>query len=345
MKKLLPILFLSLLWWNCADDEPTLPDTSPVPIEQGAGVYILNEGGFNAGNASIDYFRYADNRLFSELYAQQNNLPLGDVLQSMTIWKNQAFIVVNNSQKIVSVHPDDFIRTSTIAPFTSPRFLLPLPSGKAYVTDLFSNFIYLVDLNTQQKLQDSIQVSGWTEEMVRIGGEVFVANRFSNNIYIIDTLTNGVDQMPVDFDPTSLVIDKNGKLWTLCTGDESSSLPGGILRIDPETRQVEERFEFPDYNTGVAAKIRINDTGDMLYFLKEDIYQMGIDALALPAAPLIEANGRTLYALEIQPSTDEVFTSDAGDFLQRGTVYRYTPDGTELQSFKAGVNPNGFVFF
>ncbi|MBK8491930.1 MAG: hypothetical protein IPL49_13830 [Saprospirales bacterium] len=345
MKKLLPILFLSLLWWNCADDGPTLPENSPVPIEQGTGVYILNEGGFNAGNASIDYFRYADNRLFSGLFAQQNGLPLGDVLQSMTIWKDQAFIVVNNSQKILGVHPDDFIRTATIAPFTSPRYLLPLPSGKAYVTDLFSNFIYRVDLNTQQKLEDSIQVTGWTEEMVRIGGEVFVASRFSNNLYIIDTLTNGVDQMSVDFDPTSLVVDKNGKLWTLCTGDESSSLPGGILCIDPQTRQIEHRFEFPDYHTGVAAKIRINSAGDVLFFLKEAIYRMEIDAVALPTTPLIAANGRNLYSLEIQPSGSEIFTSDAGDFMQRGTVYRYTPDGSEIQFFKAGVNPNGFVFY
>ena len=347
MKNWLPLLFLAFFGSACSDDEPLPPVNSPVPIQQGAGVFILNEGGFNAGNASIDYFRYDDNRLFSGLYESQNDHQLiGDVLQSMTVWKDQAYLVVNNSQKVLAVNVEDFMETAAIAPFTSPRYLLPLPSGKAYLSDLFSNFIYLVDLNTQQKVMDSIQVNGWTEEMVRIDGEVFVANRFTDRIYIIDTLANQWnDVVTVGFDPASMVADKNGKLWVLCTGDASSSSPGGLLRIDPQTRQVEQQLDFPDYNTGISPRIRVNESGDVLYFLKEDIYRMSIEDLSLPATPHIAANGRTFYSLEINPATGELFTSDATDFTQRGTVYWYAPDGTEIRSFKAGVSPNGFVFY
>ncbi|MBK6902879.1 MAG: hypothetical protein IPH04_08720 [Saprospirales bacterium] len=213
------------------------------------------------------------------------------------------------------------------------------------MSDLFSNFIYRVDLANLQKI-DSIAAGGWTEEMVRIGGEIFVANRFTKNIYVIDTLSNQmVDTLEVGFDPASMAVDINGKLWVLCSGDSFGPDLGGIWRLDPATRQVEAQFGFTDFDTGTAPKIRTNSVGNVLYFLKKDIFKMGIEDGALPSNPIVSSGGRTLYALEIHPITSEIFTSDAVDFAQRGTVYLYSHDGVEIQSMEAGVAPNGFLFY
>ena len=345
MKKLFLPFLLFLFLWSCDDDDPLPPDTSPVPIQAGEGFFVLNEGGFNAGNASVDYYRISDNRLFSGLYEAQNDVPLGDVLQSMTVVNDRAFLVVNNSQKIVVVDPEDFVTETTIGPFTSPRYLLPVSSSKAYVSDLFSGFIYVLDLSNLQKV-DSIAAGGWTEEMVLAGGEVFVSNRYSNNIYVVNPFNDQlVDTIAVGFDPASMAIDKNGKLWVICSGNAATSEPGGIWRIDPSTRTVEEQFEFADYAISTAPKLRFNSAGDTFYYLKEDIFKMSITGAALPPNPIVAALGRTLYALEVHPLTEDVFTSDAVDFTQRGTVYRYSPDGAEIHFFKAGVNPNGFLFY
>ncbi len=346
MKPIFFLLFALLSLAACKhEDDEMPPDTSLVPIERGEGVFILNEGAFNAGNASVDFFRYPDNRQFSNIYETQNGQALGDVLQSMTLFGDRAFLVVNNSQKIVVVDPADFKGTTSIGPFPSPRYLLPLPSGKAYLSDLFSNFIYRVDLANLQKI-DSIAAGGWTEEMVRIGGEIFVANRFTKNIYVIDTLSNQmVDTLEVGFDPASMAVDINGKLWVLCSGDSFGPELGGIWRLDPATRQVEAQFGFTDFDTGTAPKIRTNSVGNVLYFLKKDIFKMGIEDGALPSNPIVSSGGRTLYALEIHPITSEIFTSDAVDFAQRGTVYLYSHDGVEIQSMEAGVAPNGFLFY
>lgn len=345
LKLILPVFALFFVMAGCVKDDPD-PQDGPFPIEAGEGVFILNEGGFNAGNASVDYFRFADDSLFSGLYQTQNGQPLGDVLQSMAFWGGNAFLVVNNSQKIIGVNPENLNQTSAIGPFVSPRYLLPLPSGKAYLTDLFSNYIHIVDLRSGQKTGDSIQVNGWTEEMLRVGREVFVVNRFTNDILVIDTLTRQLTgKVDVGFDPTSLVQDKNGKLWTLCSGSETLVEKGGLWRIDPASKTVEAFFEFSDFNLGIAPRLRIDGSGEVIYFLKNDIYKMSINDLSLPAAPLVANGGRNLYSLDIHPLTGEVFTSDALDFSQQGTIYRYTSDGEEIRSFKAGVNPNGFVFY
>ena len=346
MKKLLFLLLVPLMLWNCGDDDPIPLPNTPIPIQEGAGFFIINEGNFNAGNASLDYYRFADDTLFSGLFEEQNGQLIGDRLQSVNLWNDELFLVVNNSQKVLVISKEDLRLEKTIQPFTSPRYLSPLPSGEAYLSDQISGYIHRVDMNTHQKLPDSIQVSGWTEEMVRVNEEVFVANRFSTLIYVIDTLSHQLsDSLTVDFDPASMTIDKNGKLWVLCAGDEFSQTPGAIIRIDPASRQIEERFELPDYKSGLTPKIRMNPERDVLYFLREDIFKMGIGDGWLPPSPIIPSDSRTLYSLGIHPVTGEVYTSDAGDFAQRGTVYRYTEDGTEIQSFTAGVIPNGFLFY
>lgn len=326
------------------EKEP-LPADELFPIQQGEGFFILNEGKFNAGNASVDYFRYSDNKVFYDLYGTQNEAVLGDVLQSMTLANGQLFLVVNNSQKIEVVEPDSFLRKASIGPFPSPRNLLVINPQKAYLTDLFANHIYVVDPVNMQKL-DSIPAGGWTEELVQAGGEVFVANRFTRNIYVVNTISDNLtDTIEVGFDPASMAVDKNGKIWAICSGDAAAPDPGGLWRIDPVSRQVEAHFEFSDFNTGIAPKIRFNGAGDTFHYLKNDIFKMSVDDTELPPYPVISATGRTLYSLEVHPLSGEVFTSDAVDFAQRGTVYRYSPNGNEIMFFKAGVNPNGFVFY
>ncbi len=123
-----------------------------------------------------------------------------------------------------------------------------------------------------------------------------------------------------------------------------SKKPGGLYRINPSTKNVELALPFNDFHTSFAPRLAINAAKDQLYFLKKDIFTLSITATHLPNVPLIEANGRDLYALDIHPETAEIYVGDSGTFSQRGTVYIYNKNGQELKQFKAGVGINGFYF-
>ena len=71
---------------------------------------------------------------------------------------------------------------------------------------------------------------------------------------------------------------------------------------------------------------------------------MSIEAAELPTTPFIEANGRDIYGLGVNPKTENVYIGESGNFVQRGTVTIYTNTQTELSAFKAGVCVNGFYF-
>jgi len=64
--------------------------------------------------------------------------------------------------------------------------------------------------------------------------------------------------------------------------------------------------------------------------------------LCLPA--LISQGSRNLYGLGVDPTTGNIYVSDAIDYVQKGKVYRYHPDGSLIDSFTAGVIPGGFYF-
>ena len=65
---------------------------------------------------------------------------------------------------------------------------------------------------------------------------------------------------------------------------------------------------------------------------------------ALPGSPFVTANGRNLYGMGIEPNSGVVYVSDAIDYVQRGTVYRYREDGSLINSFQAGIIPGEFCF-
>ena len=92
--------------------------------------------------------------------------------------------------------------------------------------------------------------SGSTEQMVQYGKYVYCnCWSYQNRIIKIDTETDQVvEELKVGIQPTSLVMDKNHKMWTITDGGYEGSPYGyeapSLYRIDAETFTVEKQFKF-----------------------------------------------------------------------------------------------------
>lgn len=329
---------------GCRKDGPPIK-TEPVKIPLGSdGVFVSNEGNFMFGNASISYYAEGMEEAIEDLFKPANNRPLGDVCQSMYVFNNRFYIVVNNSGKIEVVHPITFAAIATFTGFNSPRYIQPVSNAKAYVTDLYAQAISIVNL-ASGNLTGSIPCPGWTEELRLVYGKVFVTNRSRPFLYVINTQQDGVvDSIPVGYGAHSIVEDKNGKLWVLCSGHSDSGQKASLHRIDPVHHWVESTLEFPSLNDA-PWRLDINGTLDTLYFLNGDVYRISITETTLPSIPFIQAQGRNFYGLGIHPRKGFVYVADALDYIQRGKVYVYRPDGSLHTSFLAGIIPGDFYFF
>lgn len=339
-RNILLALIATLALASCVKDHPEEPKGTPPTISSG-GVFITNEGNFQAGNATVSYFDIASGTSTEDLYAPANGTALGDVCQSMQLFNGKGYVVLNNSGKVVVVDPTTFVSTATITGFTSPRYLLPVSDNKAYITDLYGNSIAVVDLGSNS-ITGHITCPGWTEELALAEGNVYVTNKSRSYVYVINTATDLLeDSIAVSHGSNSIVADTNGKLWVACTG--GSGTPPALYRIDPQADSVEAVFPFPSTSDS-PWRLTMNSSKDTLYYLNGDVFRMAIASAALPSSAFVAAAGRNFNAIGVEPQTGILYVADASDYVQRGTVYRYRPDGSVVNTFLAGIIPGGFVF-
>ncbi len=333
-------------WISCEKNPDPSPQTDMETPEGGAclpsgrKIWVVNEGNFQGGNASLSVYDPVGKEAYSAVYQCVNQQPLGDVAQSVTVRNGSLYIVVNNSGKIEVVNRSTLEHQATITGLTSPRFMLEVSPRKAYVSDLYADGVWIIHTGNHT-VTGKIDVAGWTEKMLLVNGKVWVANKTSDQMMVIHPQTDVLeDSIATGRSPDSFCLDATGKLWVLCSGGYLESIPE-LLRIDPVTRTVEARFTFSSVYESPGS-LCINNTGDQLYWLNEGIYQMDISAETLPGFPLIPAAAHLFYGFNYDFVAHELYVTDAIDYSQRGWTFRYKDNGTLLDSFQTGVIP-GYI--
>ena len=319
----------------------------------GDGVFITNEGNFQYGNASLSYYDPTTMTVENEVFNRANAMKLGDVAQSMIIHDNVGWVVVNNSHVIFAIDLNTFKERGRITNLTSPRYMHFLSDEKAYVTQLWDNRIFIVNPKRYEiigyiECPGMTMENGSTEQMVQYGKYVYVnCWSYHNRILKIDTETDRVvDELVVGIQPTSLVLDKNNKMWTITDGGYENSPYGyeapTLYCIDAETFTIEKQFRFRLGDK--ASELQLNRAGDMLYWLNDDVWAMSVDDTRLPIRPFLESKGTIYYGLTVSPGNGDVYVADAIDYQQPGKVYRYTSDGILQDEFYVGIIPGAFCW-
>jgi len=329
------------------DDDKLWESEKPPYIHPYKGLFVTNEGNFMYGNASLSYYDIENRTVQNDIFFETNNLPLGDVAQSMQIRDTLGYIVINNSGKIYVINTNTFEYVGKITGLTSPRYIHFISDTKAYVTDLYAKSIAIVNPQTFEII-GTIDVNNHetkfyqhpTEQMVQYKNFVFTnCWSYDNKILVIDTETDKlVDSIKVLKQPTSLVIDKYNKIWTVTDGGFYGSPYGheapGLIMIDAETRKIEKifRFKLGDW----PSEVKINGAGDTLYFINRQIYRHPVlsdeDPELFIESPYTGTYSGGYYGLDIDPVTSEIYVADAIDYVQRGVIYRFQSNGTPVDT-------------
>lgn len=341
---LLVFIIVGLLAFSACEKDPVPSNPDFPQIVEGDGVFVINEGNFQAGNASLGYYDIVTGKMYNDLYYQANQQELGDVFQSMTIHNGKAYLVVNNSGKIEVIDPFTCESVARIDGFISPRHFLPVSDTKAYVTNLFGGLLDVVDLEADV-VSKSIPLTGWNEEMVMLSGMVVTAGVESGYLYFIDPVTDQVtDSLWVGSAPASLTRDADGHLWVLCAGDWMSNTGAALVQVSHVDFSVLHTHMLPEIGQTYSG-LEISPDGLNLYSIGDGIYRWNIREKSPGTDLLIPASGRVFYSLGVDPVHGYIYVGDAVDFTQRGKVMVFDADGRETGSADAMHNPGGFCFF
>lgn len=319
----------------------------------GSGLLIANEGNFQYGNATLSYYDPATKSVENEVFYRANGMKLGDVAQSITIYNNMAWIVVNNSHVIFAIDLDTFKERGRITNLTSPRYIHFISDTKAYISQIWDNRIFIINPSTFEVTgeiicPDMTMESGSTEQMVQYGDYLFVnCWSYQNKILKIDTRTDSVvETLTVGIQPTSIALDRYGKLWTITDGGFAGSPYGheapALYRIDAETFTIEKQFTFRLGDD--PSEIQLDADRSRLYWINDDIWSMDVTDNRMPVRPIIESRGTKYYGLTISPDNGDIYIADAIDYQQQGIIYRYNQQGELVDEFYVGIIPGAFCW-
>ena len=209
-----------------------------------------------------------------------------------------------------------------------------------------SHVIFAIDINTFKEVG---RITGFTSPRYihfLSDEKAYVTQIWDYRIFIINPTDKVVDELTIGIQPTSLVMDKYNKMWTITDGGYEGSPYGyeapSLYRIDAETFTVEKQFKFKlgDW----PSEVQLNGTRDTLYWINNDIWRMPVEADRVPVRPFLEFRDTKYYGLTVNPNNGEVYVADAIDYQQQGIVYRYSPQGKLIDEFYVGIIPGAFCW-
>jgi YVTN family beta-propeller protein len=347
MKKLklsIVTAFIAALFFASCEKDDTTQDI------YSNGVFIVNEGVYSKANATVGFFGYSADSITNNIFEKVNARPVGDLLQSICKHESKAYLIVNGSSKIEVVTAEGFKSTGVIEGLKNPRYMVVV-NNIGYVSQWGQDpnkpgSVAVVNLATL-KVTSTIATGTGPEGVTLIKDKIWVANCggyvTDSTITIIDPLTNKVERnIIVGYNPQEVVEDKNGDVWVLCSGDWTGHT-SSLDKLSGANNTLGTRFIIGSFDHPM--KLEINKAKDLILygggFEFSGIWKVAISATSLPEKAFIDGG---FYSLSINPNNDEIFAFDAGDFISNGKMIRYKMDGTKINAYTVGINPNGATF-
>ena len=315
-------------------------------------IFIINEGGFNYGNASISAYNPLSKTIINNIFFKENMQLLGDVVQSITPKDDDLYIVVNNSQRIIQVDKNSFKAKRSLQQLSSPRYLAFKNDEIALVSDLYQKKIQLINTKTACN-EGEIETKGWTEQIFSIANQFWLIERngiaesekFANLILIDVEQKKVINRIAIPVEPNSVCIDDANNLWILSSGFESENQKPALVYFNTSTKSITKHFKFDSY-VNIPQNIVYNQLEQAIYFNKSNfIYKMSAQASVLPTTYHFENAAQNIYGMHINPTNTELYISDAKNYFDFGKIYRYSTNGFLIDDFEVGYIPSKIYFF
>jgi DNA-binding beta-propeller fold protein YncE len=347
MKRILLLLTLVASLLSCKKDPP------PAGNVYGSGVWIVNEGPFMGGTGTLSHYDRLSKIVRHDVFAFENDdEPLGNILQSITIAGADILMVVNNSQRVVVADHFSMKKKGELIGLSSPRYAAVV-NGKAYVSDWTSNTVAVFSMSDYSLIK-KIDVGTGPEGMFVKGTKLWVANGggfgIDSTVSIIDLLGDTLFYtLVVDHNPHSFAQDIDGHLWVLCSGyndwsDPANSTAGALWQFHTSSLAVVRRLMFTETDKH-PVHLKSDAIGEYIYCLDNNysasvVRKRTLDDL-LPSSAHISGS---FYGLGLDPLTGELYTADPLDYNQNGIIIRHQSNGTPLDTIEGGIIPSNFAF-
>lgn len=305
-----------------------------------SGILVSNEGSFKTPSGSISFIPYDISAIENDIYRKVNNAYVGDVVNNIGFSGDQAYIVVNNSNKIEIVNRFRFTKTATITDnIKQPRFIT-FANNYFYVTNSAYQgeqyvSVYNISNNTFVK---KIPFTDTVERIVSAGNKVFVQNAsfgFGNTISVINSSNIVEKTITIPHGQITKTVSVDDVVYTL-TNDFTDTY---LYQINAAGAIIKET-KYAGIGNGENLSIENNK---VVFNSKGNVYVTSIASTATPAPAFTISpfeDYKTIYALEVL--NGKIFISDVKDYEVDSKISVYSLTGSLEKTFSAGKIAGGF---
>ncbi len=322
-----------------------------------------------SNKATLDYFDYATGLYTKNIFEERNPdvvKSLGDVGNDIQIYGDKLYAVINCSNLVEVMDLSTAVHITQIS-IANCRYIT-FDGAYAYVTSYAGpvqidpnareGYVAKIDTATMSVV-DSCTVGYQPDELVIANGRIYVANSggylggdYDNRVSVIDLSTfEVVNEIEVGMNSSSLLLDPYNRLWVSSRGNYST-VSSSLYVVDLSSEEVIEQLDVPCS--------RMELYGDSIY-LFSNAYTSGsaqstisyaiIDLTTLEVVDDMfikdgtESDITIPYGLAINTEADELFITDAKDYITPGMLHCYDiVSGVRKWSVETGDIPAHIAF-
>lgn len=329
--------FLFFVLSSCSTPDAPIDNNSPTGARK---LYIINEGGFGKGNASIDVWNYADT-----VYSVGVKKAIGDVANDIQLIDGKHYIVLNGSNKVIAYDTSLTVSSSIqFAAGSAPARIIKTADGEAMVTFLYSKEVDVIDTKADT-IKYRLNVSGGGTKGIAVLGGFAYATNDSNGVTIINTATRAVTEVKsLATTPYQVIADSvRNAILLIGVGNFSPFMPGDLTWIKASDHSLITKITLPpaDYFLSLYPAVQGKDK---LYLLFGD--RVAILDLVTRTITNNSFIAKGYYGGIYDAKRDELIFGDAKDFTNNGAIDVYdATTGVLKKSFPSGVNPGHFYIY
>lgn len=325
--------------------KPSPPEVSPQPAYK--GLFILNEGQWTLGNASLDVIA-PDGTYYEDAFYAVNRQPLGDVANHALRQGDTLWITMNGSRILWQIQLPSLsvIRKISFPSSASPREYLPISPEKAYVNSLLDSTIYRIDPRRGVLIPPHIRIENFSESMLLHAGRVWVtcgnyAYPLRNwKVACIDPAYDSVlyyIELPRE-NPGPILSLPSDEILIGCRGNYAD-LKGMLIHLNPSSGQLTRTVELQ------TSVYQLKRYGEDVFLLTDsgvtryDWQSGSVDYSFLPKSRLGIPSHELIYGFAYDSLSGEWLIANARAGGVRGKLL-FVKDGRVVREQTVGVFPS-----
>ena len=335
MKKLLFLITAIYISYSCSDDTLINNENSVESF-----VFVACEGNFGSSNGSIHYFNQS-----GDAFSIDN---IGDIVQSLEVYNNKLFVIVNNSHKIVVYDITENglslpgIEVSTND--SSPREMV-IVEDNLYFTNWNTNDIKKLNL-FNYVISDFSSLDGKPESIIYDNGKLYVAIQMnndysdSNKVNQISIETGIIEkEWTVGFGPTSIIKNDNNIYVANTYYDENFNAFYGTSRLNI----INDEVLVNNYNEGVVCGGSIHKFSSSIFRSSDGgIISLDVNLNFISNTKIGDEIPSQLYSTEI--INNKIYFGIT-NFTDINLVKIYNSNNELESTFEVGLFPGDFAYW